>query len=80
MTQKDRIREFIAENFQYDITLIKDDTLLLESGIIDSTGVVEIVFFIDEKFGIEAEPEDLVAENFNSLNGMMRFMQSKTAA
>ncbi len=79
MTQKDRIREFIAENFQYDITLIKDDTPLLESDIIDSTGVMELVFFIAEEFGVEAEPEDLVPEVFNTLNGMERFLQKNTA-
>ncbi len=77
MTSKDRIRAFIAENFQYDIELIKDDTALLESDIIDSTGVMELVFFLDEEFGVEAEPGDLVPENFNTLNGMERFLESK---
>lgn len=80
MTQKDRVREFIAENFQCDIALIEDDTLLLESDIIDSTGVMEIIFFIADEFGIEAESEDLVPENFNSLNGIVRFLQKKTSA
>ena len=78
MTQKDRIREFIAENFQYDIALIKDDTPLLESDIIDSTGVMELVFFIADEFGIEAAPEDLVPENFNTIDGMELFLQRNT--
>ena len=79
MTPKDRIREFIAENFQYDITLIKDETPLLESDIIDSTGVLELIFFIADEFGIEAEPGDFIPEYFNTINGMERFLQKGTA-
>ena len=79
MTQKDRIRAFIAENFQYDIFLIEDDTLLLESDIIDSTGVLELIFFIADEFGVEAEPEDFVPEYFNSIDGMERFLQKGMA-
>ena len=79
MTQKDRIREFIAENFQYDIALIKDDTPLLESDIVDSTGVLELIFFIADAFGVEAEPDDFVPEYFNSINGMERFLQKSVA-
>ncbi|MCP4424310.1 MAG: acyl carrier protein [Chloroflexi bacterium] len=79
MTPKDRIREFIADNFQYDIALLKDDTPLLESDIIDSTGVMELVFFIADEFGVEAEPGDLVPENFNTIDGMERFLQKNLA-
>lgn len=80
MNPKDNIRQFIAENFQYDITLLEDNTALLESDIIDSTGVMELVFFIADEFGIEAEPGDLVPENFNTIEGMYRFIQNNLEA
>ena len=62
MNVKDQFRQFIAENFSYEISEIGDETELLESDIIDSTGVMELVFFIADTFGFEADAEDIVPE------------------
>lgn len=75
MNTKDRIRTFIATNFSHDPAAIADDTALLESDIIDSTGVMEMVFFINEEFGIEVAPADLIPENFNSINGIFAYLE-----
>lgn len=79
MNIKDQFRQFIADNFSYDITEIGDDTELLEADIIDSTGVMELVFFIADEFGFEADAEDIVPENFNSIDGLANFVLSRTA-
>ena len=79
MNIKDQFRQFIADNFSYEISEIGDDTELLESDIIDSTGVMELVFFIADTFGFEADAEDIVPENFNSINGLANFVLAQTA-
>ncbi len=79
MNMKDQFRTFIAESFSYEINGIGDETELLESDIIDSTGVMELVFFIADQFGFEVDAGDIVPENFNSINGLANFVQEKTA-
>jgi len=71
---KNRIREFIITNFvTASGVFIDDTTALLESGIIDSTGVMEMLLFVEEEFDIE----DLLPENFNSIAGLADYIQRK---
>jgi len=75
---KNRIREFIITNFvTASGVFIDDTTALLESGIIDSTGVMEMLLFVEEEFDIEVPPEDLLPENFNSIAGLADYIQRK---
>ncbi len=50
---------------------------LLDSGIVDSLGVLDLVTFIEQQFGIVAEDDDLVAENFESIDSLVRFVQER---
>ena len=50
---------------------------LLESGIVDSLGVLDLVGFIEEQFGIEAQDDDLVPENFDSIDALTRFVKER---
>ncbi len=50
---------------------------LLDSGIVDSMGVLDLVTFIEQQFGIVAEDDDLVAENFESIDSLVRFVEEK---
>ena len=55
-----------------------DDDSFLEGGLIDSTGVLELVLFVEETFGIKVEDEELIPDNFDSVNKIVEFARSKT--
>jgi acyl carrier protein len=76
---KAEIRSFIVENFLYgqDDDDFGDDMSFLEKGIIDSTGVLELVSFIEETYGISVADEELVPDNFDSLNRLSAFVLQK---
>jgi acyl carrier protein len=78
MNTASTIRQFIIENFVFeDGGALADDTPFLESGIMDSTGVLELVSFIEETFGIAVADEDLVPENLDSISLVTRYIDSK---
>ena len=58
-------------------TALLESTLLIESGIIDSFGIVEIVVFIEEKYDINLTSEDLVVENFSSIGSVAELVKKK---
>lgn len=76
---RSEVREFIIENFLYgqDDNQLGDDVSFLEKGIMDSTGVLEMVSFVEEKYGISVEDEELIPENFDSLNRLSEFITKK---
>ncbi len=72
---KEKIRAFMIENFLFgEDTDLKDDTSFLEEGIIDSTGVLELIEFLEEEFNIQIDDEDLIPENLDSLNNLEQFI------
>jgi len=75
---KGKVRAFIVENFLFgkDDNL-NDDTSFLDEGIIDSTGILELVSFIEEEFSISVEDEDLVPENLDSINNAVAYVDKK---
>jgi len=73
-----RVRAFILQKFPPARKRgLTDDLLLLESGIIDSLGVLDVVGFLEETFGIKVEDEELTPENFGSVNCMVSFVSQK---
>jgi len=80
MDIRSTIREFIKENFMVSNEDIKDGdaTSFLESGIVDSTGILEIVEFIEETFEISVEDDELVPENMDSIENLANFVNRKT--
>lgn len=79
---KKRIRKYIFENFLFEENdgNLGDDDSLLEKGIIDSTGVLELVMFMEENFQIEVKDEDLVPENLDTVNNLVKYINSRQAA
>ena len=72
------IEQFIVDNFLFgDGKSLVKETPLFEKGIIDSTGVLELVAFIEENFKITISDEELVQDNFSSLTAIEKFLQSK---
>ncbi len=77
---KMKIREFIIENFLFgDDNGLKDDTSFLEEGIIDSTGVLELVTYLEEEFEISVDDEELIPENLDSINNVAAYLEGKIA-
>jgi len=71
-------KQFIVDNFLFgDGAKLAVDTPLFEKGIIDSTGVLELVAFIEDNFRVKVTDEELVQENFSSLIAIEKFLQSK---
>ncbi len=78
---KEKIKTFVVENFLFGSEDgLKDETSFLDEGIIDSTGILELVTFIEEEFSITVEDEELVPENLDSINNVTAFLERKIAA
>jgi len=78
----DRVRGFVQENFLYmrpDFELADDDRLL-ERGVVDSMGVVEMIAFIETEFGISAAEDEISEANLGSLQAIARFVADKRSA
>jgi acyl carrier protein len=74
-----KVREFVVENFLFgDGESLKDDTSFMEAGIIDSTGVLELIMFLEETYGIKIEDNELVPENFDNLQNVARYLEKKS--
>jgi len=72
------VKQFIVDNFLFgDADKLAVDTHLFEKGIIDSTGVLELVAFIEENFNVTVSDDELVQDNFSSLIAIEKFLQSK---
>jgi len=78
MSIEEKIRHFIQENFILDENdnLSSEDSLL-EKGIIDSTGVLELVAFIEENYNFKIKDEELIPENLDSIKSISRFIQER---
>jgi acyl carrier protein len=78
---ENEIRQFITDNFLFgatDISFTGDDSLL-DKGIVDSTGVLELVVFLEQKYGIRINDKELIPDNLDSLNKLIAFIGRKTA-
>ena len=75
---RDKVRRFIVENFLFgEDEGLKDDTSFLEEGVIDSTGILELVSFLEEEFNITIEDEELIPENLDSINYVVSYLKTK---
>jgi len=73
------IRKFIIDNFLFgDASAApSSDQQLVQSGLVDSTGILEIVSFLESKFEIQTADEELAAENFGTVGTIARFVVNK---
>lgn len=80
MTVKDQIKQYLAENFLFsdDGYQLSDSASFLEEGVVDSTGVLELVMFVEETFDITVEDEEIVPENFDSVAQLAGYIHRKT--
>ncbi len=79
---KSQVREFVVNNFLFGNTetSFEDGDSFLEKGIIDSTGILELIDFLEEQYGVSVEDSELVPENLDSLDNVAAYVSRKTAA
>ena len=79
MDAKQEIRHYILENFLFtdDESALKDSDSFLAGGMIDSTGILEIMYFIEETFGISVADDEMVPENLDSVDNLHAFVTRK---
>ena len=81
MEIKEKVKTFIRESFLFDSTAqIEDGDSLLEKGIIDSTGVLELILYLEEEFGIKIEDEEVIPENLDSVANIEKLIKNKNGA
>jgi len=74
------IRHYIAENFLFeDKYPYRDEDSFLAKGIVDSTGILELITFVQQEFGIAIEDDELVPENLDSVHNLSNFIRTKNA-
>jgi acyl carrier protein len=71
------VRQFVVQNFLFDQGDLPEDASFLETGIIDSTGVLELVGFIESTFAIAVDDQDLVPANLDSVRSVAQFVKRK---
>jgi len=80
MKYEPEIRRFIAEKYLFgDDQELKSEASLLDGGIIDSTGVLELISYLEEHFKIKVEDDELVPENLDTIASICAFLSRKTA-
>jgi len=78
MEIKEQVRAFVTSNFYLaDPAALEDDASLLDRGIIDSTGVLEVITFIEDTFGITVEDSEMLPENLDSIERIANFVARK---
>jgi len=76
---KQEIREYIVDSFLFgdNETSFSDDDSFMENSILDSTGILDVILFIEEKYNIKVEEDETLPENLDSLNNLEKFIVHK---
>ena len=76
---KNTIRQYILSNllFTDDESVLQDDESFLDGGIIDSKGVMEIILFIEDTFGIKVNDDEMLPANLDSVDNLVAFIKRK---
>lgn len=77
---KEQVRAFVTSNFYVaDPTTLEDRASLLDRGIIDSTGVLEVILFLEETFCIKVEDSEMLPDNLDSIERIANFIARKNS-
>ena len=77
MKTKEEIKNYIIEASLEDSKKVKDDTLIFDTGLLDSMGLLFLIEFLKEEFDVEVEDEELNPKNFESINSIVDFVEGK---
>lgn len=80
MNHHSQVRQFVVNNFLFgEDAPLTDDQSFLETGIVDSTGMLELIMFVETTYQIKIEPEEMVPDNLDSINRVAQFIAKKQA-
>ena len=81
MSVEKKIREYILENYLFtdDQSALSSSDSFLEKGIIDSTGILEVIHFLEDEFKVRVEDDEMVPENLDSVDNIVQFVARKQA-
>lgn len=81
MTSETKIRNYILENYLFtdEQAALSNNDSFLSKGILDSTGILEVIYFLEEDFGIKIDDEEMIPENLDSIDNIMGFLERKAA-
>lgn len=80
MTDREQVRGFILENFLFSNDgKLEDSASLVRNGLIDSTGVLELIAYLEQTFGITVADEEMVPDNLDSVDSILAFVARKKA-
>ncbi len=72
------IRQFIVDNFLFgEDQGLANETSFMQSGIIDSTGILELISYLEQTQGIKVQDDELIPENLDSINNIIQFLKKK---
>ncbi len=75
------VRKFVVDNYLFgEADKLKDDDSFMETGIVDSTGILELVRFLESTYEIKVADEELIPDNLDSINKIISFVQSKKSS
>jgi len=79
MSVEKKLRIYVLENYLFsdDQSELDSSDSFMEKGIIDSTGIMEVVFYLEEEFGVKVVDEEMVPENLDSINNLVAFVNRK---
>ena len=80
MSVEQKVRSYILENFLFtdDESELNSSDSFLGNGILDSTGILEVIYFLEEEFNIKVNDEEMIPENLDSVNNIVKFVETKT--
>ncbi|MBP6798056.1 MAG: acyl carrier protein [Luteimonas sp.] len=81
MSRRQQIKQFILGNFLFtdDDSALADDTSLIQQGIVDSTGILELIGFLEETWQVQVPAQDMTPANFDSLGSIDRYLDGRLA-
>jgi acyl carrier protein len=82
MPIESKLRQYILENFLFtdDQSALANAASFMNEGILDSTGIMEVVLFIEQEFDLRVADEEMIPDNLDSIDNLVTFIQRKRAA
>ena len=81
MSIEETIRNYILENYLFtdDQSALSNSDSFMEKDIIDSTGILEVIFFLEDELGVVVKDEEMIPENLDSVDNIVAFVNAKKA-
>ena len=81
MQHESKVREFVLKNYLFtnEQAALKSEDSFMKNGIMDSTGILEMIMFLHDEFGVDVMDDEMVPENLDSVNNVVAFLDKKLA-